>query len=452
MLRALARSTPFRLTVLLGCAFLAALVIAGGLALYLVQRDLDRRTDQAIASTFAVIAQSYGENDVTDMADTVTSHANASPDESQLFLLRDPGGAVLAGNVQQADVAPGWSNAESQAFGLPAGGNRYRAYLGQVGGYSLLVATSFAESRAIAGLVMTSLAWAGVLFGALLLALGLFVAVRAQRRLDTIATTMQQVGHGNLDARIPVGDRRDDIGDLSRQVNAALDRLTALVEGMRQVSVDIAHDLKTPLNRLSITVENAIASDESGEPVGQLLLQAEEESRQINRTFDALLRIAQLESGARRARFVALQLAPILRTIEELYAEVAEEAGQRLTLGIANDLPVISGDRELLVQLIANLVENAIRHCPSGAEITIEARRDGRDLLLSVADTGPGIPPEERDRVFQRLYRLEKSRTTPGSGLGLSLVKAIADLHGAPIVLEDNAPGLRVTLRFPPRN
>ncbi|HEV7718921.1 MAG TPA: HAMP domain-containing sensor histidine kinase, partial [Arsenicitalea sp.] len=292
--------------------------------------------------------------------------------------------------------------------------------------------------------------WAAAIFTMFVVAAGVMIAVQAQRRLEGIAGTMRRVGQGELGARIPVSGRDDDIAALTGQVNGALDRLSALVEGMRQVSVDIAHDLKTPLNRLAITIESAIEADRNGQQLDELLAQAQQEGQQINATFDALLRIAQIEAGARRSRFAPQDLRGLLESIVEIYSEVALERGQTLELTPSQGvlLPV-SGDPELLTQLFVNLVENALRHGPPGVSVSILLERYAGGAIVRISDTGPGIPDDERERVFRRLYRLDKSRTTPGSGLGLSLVKAVADLHGATIELADNQPGLRVTLLFP---
>ena len=234
------------------------------------------------------------------------------------------------------------------------------------------------------------------------------------------------------------------------QVNAALERLANLFESMRQVSVDIAHDLKTPLNQLKLVIEDATERQRRGEDVATQLADAKLESDQINTTFDALLRIAQIESGARRARFARLNLAEIVADISEIYTDVADDENKSLTARAAPDLPAILGDRELLIQLFSNLVENAIRHTPSGTEIAIGVDAGVPGLVAAwVADDGPGIPAGEREKVLRRLYRLEQSRTSPGSGLGLSLVRAISDLHGAALDLDDNDPGLRVTVKFP---
>ena len=260
---------------------------------------------------------------------------------------------------------------------------------------------------------------------------------------------MLRVGQGELRARIPLGRRGDDFDQLSRRVNAALDRLSALVESIHAVSVNIAHDLKTPLNRLAITVEMAIVADARGVSVGEHLVQAEGEIQQINSTFDALLRIAQIEAGARRERFVTLNLKEVLESIADAYGDVADERGQCLTVSYSDDLPPIEGDRELLIQLSANLVENSMRHCPTGTNIGVRAARVGDRVVPTFADDGPGIPPDEHEKVFERLYRVDKSRTTSGSGLGLSLVRAVSDLHGASVALSNRDPGLLIAVAFP---
>jgi signal transduction histidine kinase len=264
---------------------------------------------------------------------------------------------------------------------------------------------------------------------------------------------MDDVSNGRLDARIPLLGNGDDIDGVSAQVNAALERLAALVDGMRQVSADIAHELKTPLNRLQMILEAAADKTARGEAVAGELAEAREESLQINETFDALLRIAQIEAGARKARFVELDLNGVVESIGEIYADVADDDGKSLSSAPLQGAPcLVHGDRDLLTQLFANLVENALRHCPEGTTIRLSVKRQADRILAEVADNGPGIPAQEREMVFQRLYRLDASRTTPGSGLGLSLVRAIADLHGATIALEDREPGLGVIVSFPAAN
>lgn len=443
---AIIRSTPVRLTVLLGAVFLFALVITALIAFVLVRGELAARVDQSVADTFAIIARANTDSD--DLLESVDSHAAATLDS--IYLLQDASGQRVAGNLTTARFADGWSTVAAKAIAGAEPGADYRVFSGPVGAYRLSVGTSLSEADEVAMLMLTALGWAGSVLVALVALAGVIVALRGQRRLEQISSVMADVGRGNLRARIRLSRRNDDVDRIGRDVNTALDRLVALVEGMRQVSVDIAHELKTPLNRMGIAIEAALESNERGADVTPLLEQAQAEGRTINGTFDALLRIAQIESGARRARFTDLDLAPILDNIADAYGAVAGEGGQELLLDRAPDLPLVHGDADLLTQLLANLVENAIRHCPPGARIRISAVREADHAVLAVSDTGPGIPEAEREKVFRRLYRLEKSRTTPGSGLGLALVKAVAELHGANVSLGGNEPGLVVRISFPP--
>jgi len=443
----LLQSTPFRTALLLGAIFIVALGFAALVASYVIRDELAKRLDASITDTYNVIGQTLGDSDVADLVASVQSFSQATVSRNRVFQLAAADGKILAGNLVVAPAAKGWTTTSAASLGLDDD-VAYRLFSGTVGGYRLVVGSSFAESDAVNDIVLSSSMWAAAIFAALVVTAGAAIAVRAQRRLDDIARTMRRVGQGELAARIPLSRRSDDVDDLSRQVNAALDRLAALVEGMRQVSVDIAHDLKTPLNRLSITVESAIEADRAAQPVAALLEQARGEARQINASFEALLRIAQIEAGARRARFAPVAMTPLLETIVEVYADAAVDKNQRLTLEAEGDLPPVLGDKELLIQLFANLVENALRHGTPGVSVRLAARREGSRCVVSVEDNGPGIPEVERERVFRRLYRLDKSRSTPGNGLGLSLVKAIADLHGATIDLIDNAPGLRVRVLF----
>jgi signal transduction histidine kinase len=261
---------------------------------------------------------------------------------------------------------------------------------------------------------------------------------------------------GDLARRVPSDGSGDDFDQLAGNLNRMLDRIEGLMAGIRQISDNIAHDLRTPLSRLRTRLElirGEPPADTDPAEIDAAIADAEE----LLGTFNALLRIARIESGGRRAGFAPTDLGPLLADLVELYEPLAADKGQALVLTPAAPLepgeptaesdPLrVNGDRDLLFQAIANLVDNAIKYSPEQGRIEIDARRDGDRISIQVADTGSGIPPEQRAKVFQRFYRLEDSRTTPGNGLGLSLVQAVAQLHGAEISLDDNRPGLRVTL------
>jgi len=444
----LLRSTPFRLALAFALVFVCAFLLCGLVAFDLIRKELNARYDSQTEELFQIISQTYRESDIQDVIDSARIHVAASANRRNVVLLQAPDGRVLAGNIPVLSLPDGWSVRPGSAFGIK-GGYTYRLLAGNVGPNRLIVGTNNEETAELKEIVAGSFGWASLVVLALAIGGGALIASRAQRRLDAVRDPMGRVSHGDLASRIPLLGRGDDLDLLFSDINEALDRLSASVESMRQVSSDIAHDLKTPLNHLKITLEDARLRQERGVAVQEELEVASNEVDQINQTFDALLRIAQIESGARKARFAKVSLDEIHESLAEVYGSVAEDAGHSIVRDFnPEDNAAVSGDRELLTQMYANLIENAIRHCPAGAAIRLKIAADGSRIGTSVEDTGPGIPEEERGKVFRRLYRLEKSRTSAGTGLGLSLVKAIADLHSADIRLEDAGPGLRVVIAF----
>ena len=243
---------------------------------------------------------------------------------------------------------------------------------------------------------------------------------------------------------------RDDLDHVASQINRTLDQLQRLIQSVNETSSDIAHDLKHPMGRLRQRLEVARANAQSVGEFREVMCGALGEIDTIVDTFEALLRITQIEAGAGRRRFAPIDLKALLGNVADIYGPVIEDEGLTLDCKLEPEQPVmVQGDRELLTQLFANIIENSIRHCPKGTCVSIRLLTAGEKVIARLCDTGPGIPEGERDKVFQRLYRLEKSRSRPGSGLGLSLVAAIADLHSARIELGDNRPGLCVTIAFP---
>jgi signal transduction histidine kinase len=444
----LVRSTPFRLALAFALLFVCAFLVSGLLAFHLIHLELDARYDSRVRETFRVIAQTYADSDLQDLVDATREHIAATPNRQNLFLLRAGDGKVLASNVRSLSVSDGWSVMAGSALGT-SDGRTYRIFSGKVGANTLVVGTDNEETEEFDEIVLISFGWASLAILVLAVGGGTALAMRARRRLDAVRGTMERVAHGELRARIPLLGRGDDIDLLSRDINDALDRLAMTVEGMRQVSTDIAHDLKTPLNRLKMRLEEALSRQDEGESTVRELEAASLEADRINETFEALLRIAQIESGARKARFTSVDLNGVLLALAEVYREVAEDMGHTLAADLADRPTFIVGDRDLLVQMYSNLIENALRHCPAGCRIRIGIEAGGGSAISVVEDNGPGIPEGEREKVFRRLYRLEKSRTSPGTGLGLSLVKAIVDLHGGSIRLDHANPGLRVVVTIP---
>lgn len=444
------RSTSFRLAVTFACIFVTGFLIAGVITYQLFKRELLDNLDRSISEVHSVIGSTYGDNDLEDLLISVDNYARLTDPKDRVFALIDKSGKSLAGDLHPNSVADGMSTVLASQLGLK-GDSEYRVMAGPVGLNRLIIGQSFNETDDLEDIAFRSFILAMVCVVVLAGAGGLLVATRAQRRLDGIANAMTAVSHGQLETRVPLRGNGDDIDIVSRQINEALERLSTLVETMRQVSSDIAHELKTPLNRLKLHIEEAVADHEVGRDTAESLQWAREEADQINATFEALLRISQIEAGARKTRFRDVDLVQVMSTVSEIYTDVAEDASVRLIdrIDTSREL-MVHGDRELLIQMFVNLVENAIRHCPPGTDITLAIHRRDDLIMASVADNGPGIPEDEREKVFRRLYRLDKSRTTVGSGLGLSLVRAIADLHGGTVALKDNRPGLLTEVTLPP--
>jgi signal transduction histidine kinase len=276
---------------------------------------------------------------------------------------------------------------------------------------------------------------------------GVFFSLQFMRRIDAIARTCQSIISGKFNDRIALRGSGDELDRLAAAINNMLDRISTLLDNLRQVSSDVAHDLRTPLTHLRNRLEEARAKAVTTDDYAELVAHAIEDTDHLLVIFAALLRISQIESGSRLAAFSALSLSELLGRVYEMYRPVAEDAHQMLLHEIQKSVQ-IRGDGELLTQMFSNLIENAIRHAPPGTRILLRLTASGGTVTAAVEDNGPGIPAAERDKVFRRFYRLTGSRTTPGNGLGLALVAAIANLHAAKIELADNRPGVCLRLSF----
>ena len=338
---------------------------------------------------------------------------------------------------------------------------RYRFLVEHQEGSVFVVAENNDNDQDILKIVMSSFVLNGLIALILTALLVIYLANRSHRQIRRIEHVLEHAAQGDLKQRIGPTDKSNDLAHVSAQIDTMLSRLETSMSAMTDISANIAHELKTPISRLRHDLITALDQTEQGQDAEVALNDAYEESSHITETFDALLRIAQIEGGARRANFAELDLNTVIGNVMDIYAEVAEDAGMSLVfeeglqgkleqgLSEARQAIMINGDKELLVQMLANLIENSIRYCPEGTAISIACLTDGDQVKLSVSDNGPGIPLEDRENVFQRLYRGDKSRTDKrGTGLGLSLVKAIVELHGADIELVDNEPGVRVEMRF----
>jgi signal transduction histidine kinase len=443
------RSTPFRIGLTYAVAFSMSVALLFGVLYWSVTRDLTSELRATIEEDARPLVQAYTEGRILRLMEAVRERARAARPGETFVLLQAATGQVLEGNVSPTAPFRGWRELVAREAGGSAAGQPHRILaLGiRLDSAFLLVGRSLNAVTQTQRLFVRSLAWTLAVTVLLAVGGGAVLGHGALRRIETINRTTQAIIRGELHSRIPIRDTSDELDRLAANINHMLDRIEELLEGLRQVTNDVAHDLRTPLGRLRQGLESARRREATVEGHKAALDRAIAETDTILDTFNALLRIAQIEAGARKAQFSDVDLSGLVHTVAEAYGNVAEDTGKRFVATIDDGVRV-HGDRDLLTQMLANLVENAIHHCPAGADIAVTLLADAGGPLLAVADTGPGIPPEERDKVLKRFYRLEKSRTSPGSGLGLPLVKAVADLHGATLTLTDNRPGLRVEVRF----
>ncbi|TCW38245.1 MULTISPECIES: sensor histidine kinase [Marichromatium] len=447
-------SSIFRLAllhVLLACASAAILL---GFIYWSTAGYMDRQTDATIAAEVRGLAEQYRQRGLAGLRTLIEERIRRDPSGASVYLLVDARRQWILGNLDRwpADTPDesGWVRFRLRERGPDDVGAAHaaRARVFRLrGGLRLLVGRDIRELEATRTLIERALYWGVAMTAALALLGGWLMSAGVVRRLEAINHTSREIMAGDLARRIPLGGSDDDFDQLARNLNQMLDRIEGLMAGVRQVSDNIAHDLRTPLTRLRTRLELLAAALDDPEAARALAETAIADADELLATFNALLRIARIESGGRRAAFAPVALAALLEDLRELYEPVAAERGQRLTLEIAAPA-TLAGDRDLLFQALANLVDNAIKYGPPEGAIVI--RLDTRDgaPCIGVADDGPGIPEALREAVFRRFFRADDSRSTPGSGLGLSLVRAVAELHRARVVLEDNRPGLRALLYF----
>ena len=452
----LLRTSTFRLAVIYLALFVASVIALLGYVYWNTAGFLARQTDQAVQGELGDLVQQYGQGGPPLVVHTVIQRAR-DPRES-LYLFLDPRGALLAGNLDhRPNIYPdaeGWLDFQYNRRtmdGVEQHAARARAVL-LPGGYYLLVGRDVQERRAIENLITNSLFWAIVLTLAMGLLGGLFMSRNMLARVDAINRSSREIMQGDLTQRLPLGGAGDELDQLAANLNAMLDQIEALMVGMRQVTDNVAHDLKSPLNRLRNRLEVTLMQDPEKEEYRQALEKTISEADQLLNTFNALLMIARAEAGSLRDSMTWMNLNGVVSDVVELYEPLAEEQQVRLTFE-AEGQARVRGNRELLAQALANLIDNALKHGrPASAgqgRIDVHLRPERGGALLSVGDNGGGIPEADRARVLGRFVRLEASRNTPGSGLGLSLAAAVTRLHGGDLSLSDNHPGLLATLRLP---
>lgn len=441
------RSTGGRLAAAYTAVFALAVAVAAlGVVLLLATRSaLSEQFDSQVRAEAAALTQEYRTEGLEGVLQAVRER-DLTPGALN-YGLAGPGGRPLAGRLAGAKAPDGWS-----LFHIPRAEGRPETVrlltVALPDGYRLMVGDDVDRIEALDSVMLRgfALALAGVvLIGG---AGGYALSRDLRRRYAAISGTAEAIIDGDLARRVPVRGKEDDLDRLALTFNRMLDRLAELMESLRQVSSDIAHDLRTPLTRLRQRLEAAQRSADPAERAAAIDGGLADLDAMLE-TFAGILRIAEIERGARRAGFRPVDLSATARMVVETFAPSAEEGGRTL-VHQPGGAALVEGDAELIAQMLVNLVENGLRHTPAGSTVRVAAMAGASGVVLRVSDDGPGVPESERERVFGRFYRLERSRSTPGSGLGLPLAAAVAKLHGAEIVLSDAGPGLAADVRFPP--
>ena len=442
-----------RFAIAISAVFALASLFAGGLSYVMQSEEMLRRLQTDVRADTESLALGVKDGDLQDLIDQITARIAVIHDGSQIVSFVPADGSAPLGNARIAapfdgvrHLAPGLdlALAAPPADNLPESYIAYGMHLPE--GW-IMTGRDDAWQREQTEILLNSFGWGLGL--ALLLSTGfaVFIARRTEARIRRMESVLEAVGAGRHELRIH-DDGEDDVARLAQSVDRALDRLEAGIDAIRQVSTDVAHDLRAPLGRLRLRLE-PIALDqglpsEARREVGSALADLD----QVSETFDAILRLSRMQAGMVEIANTPVDLAALCRDIYEVMIASAEDMGHSLVLDLPPERSMVAGDRELLTQAIVNLTDNAMRHCPAPAKIVLAVRERGAQILLSVSDDGPGIPERELARVRERFVRLDGSRNTSGSGLGLALVEAIAELHRVDLKLENAKPGLRATLVF----
>lgn len=450
----LLRTSTFRLAVAYTLVFAASGFAILAFIYWATTSLMDRGIVEAINAETEELARQYRLGGLPVLVAEVDRRGASYRGRSQLYLITDPRLVGLAGNLSgwpsEEPNAGGWVDFPIREPGVGVDGEHSaRARLIRLGGgYRLLVGHDMTERHRF-GRIMTGAVAVALLITVLVGLLGgLVMSRRVLGRLEAVNRTSREILGGALDRRIPLTGRGDEFDQLAENLNAMLARLEKLMTGMRQVTDNVAHDLRSPLSRLRSRLEVTLLGQPDTAAYHEALRDTVAEVDDVLATFNALLSIARIEAGTVPDDMAAIDLATLAADAAELYQPLAEERGLTFETDLTPGL-TIRANRHLLSQAIANLLDNAIKYAPVGGRVSLGALLLEGGPAVIITDTGPGIPADRREAVLGRFVRLEESRNAPGSGLGLSLVAAVAEHHGAALRLEDNQPGLRITIAFP---
>jgi signal transduction histidine kinase len=428
--------------------FALALFIIGLSIFSVVKQSMYDELKAQIIEETVLFKEIYEKNGQAALIDSIRKLESHRLKEPKLLGWFDENAGKLAGNLNIAPNFIGWNRLTVKTL---SSAHDYFAYASKIEKTTIVVG----RNLNLVDTVLQTLLWVLLLGGAsvavLSLAIGYFVSRGVFSKLQNLAATLDLVSKGDTRVRLPVSAANDQIDRISRQLNLHLERLSTLISSTRNTATSIAHDLRTPLNRAFLLLQDAKQCGAGSDQLDELIQRAEDELTNVNQIFDTILRISKLETTTTQTGFDHIPLNELLEEMVETYQPVVEAAGQTLSHARTTGAnPRIYGDRKMLRQMLANLIENASFHCPGGTSIELSAQSLAQGgASIEISDNGPGIPAEFHKRVLEPFYRLDASRNKPGSGLGLALVKAIAVRHGATIELHDKAPGLGISIRFP---
>lgn len=439
--------TAFRSALLFLAVFAMVLGVAGWVILDVTRASLFEQTRSYIEEDVGLLRDAGATGGERELTRFVDSAAATRSDRQFAFGLFEPSGRRIGGNVAQMPAFRGWGALARQPGQDPTD-PQFLAYVEKMGNRIVVVGRSQRTGNLITGSILNALIFSGLVICGAALAIGYTLSRGVSSKLQVIDETLAEVSRGNTDIRLPVGRSSDQIDHVSRQINAHLDRLGALMAGMRNTIVAVAHDLRSPLNRANLLLQDASAAREP-EQVSALLEDASVEMDSLGEIMDTVLRISRIETSGDNSSFVAFSASALVRDLVQTFEPVADTAGQVLRSSLPDVEVQLYGDRRMVQQMLVNLIENACRYGGSGAtiDVVVEARPSGPALI--VADSGKGIPPDRYESVLQPFFRMASDRNAPGAGLGLALVNAVATRHHARVELSDNGPGLRVTVSFP---
>jgi signal transduction histidine kinase len=451
--RRLVRTHAFRLAALYFLVFAASVLGVLFFVYWTSANFVERQTEATLDAEITGLAEQYAQRGLSGLVQIVAARSAGDRGDAMLYLVTDADGRPLAGNITGwplgVPARSGWLSftVEAKAHGHVVAEPARGSLIIIPGGYRLLVGRDISDAAAFRDRVKLTLMWSGLVALGVGLLGGAAMSRNLLRRVELVNRTSERVMAGNLADRVPLDGTGDEFDLLAANLNRMLDQIERLMTAMREVTDDVAHDLKTPLSRLRARLELALIGSDDAGAQGEAIRAAIDEADRMLATFNALLRIAEAEAGGGQDKSEVLDLGETARSAAEFYEPVAEEKGFALKLAIEPEVS-IRGNRHLLSQALANLLDNALKYA-DGGELLVRVFRSGGRAVLEVADRGPGIPEADREAVFDRFVRLEPSRSTPGNGLGLSLVRAVAHRHHGTATLADNRPGLRVRLEFP---